>query len=172
MEARCFRYQMWASKVSHGRLWQLWNDETLRSQIYESPSVYYTLKCIHSNLLKTLGRLLGPTLTQICWVDQKNCSGFWYDLIEKPEQLFLANPIYKFVYLCLMSVCVCVYIYIMYIYYIHAGFVIMKVIHEYCKKWNITEVFKVHVKSPFSVGAWEPAHTSSRELTVHISFLQ
>ena len=28
------------------------------SRIYESPSVCYTLKCIYSNLLKTLGRLL------------------------------------------------------------------------------------------------------------------
>ena len=55
------------------------------SRIYESPSVCYTLKCIYSNLLKTLGRLLRLTLTQICWVDQKNCSGFWYDLIEKPK---------------------------------------------------------------------------------------
>lgn len=99
------------------------------SQIYESPSVYYTLKCIHSNLLKTLGRLLGPTLTQICWVDQKNCSGFWYDLIEKPKQIFLANPIYKFMCVFMSHECVFVCVYIMYIYYIHAGFVIMKVIH-------------------------------------------
>lgn len=64
-----------------------------------------------------------------------------------------------------------VYMYIYHVHILHICRILLFVIHEYCKKWNITEVFKVHVLNPHFPGAWEPAHTSSGELTVHTSFL-
>lgn len=69
---------------------------------------------------------------------------------DKFRKTIRTNPhtdMHKFVCVYMSHVCVCMYIYLTYIN--DTCSIITKVIHKYCKKQNITKVFKVHVKVSF-----------------------